>query len=161
MCLIHSLISFFLLIETYFLAVMLLYFVIFSFLFYFDNFSFGLKLAQHVSKKSQFVGTKFKLHCLVEQSAEQVDSEGLLFEWLKNGSHQPLISNSHLKIESGDDESSLTIFKLIPEDSGNYSCVVRTRNLGTHSTDRQSTVLIVKGLCFVFIFLQAQYVARW
>ncbi|KAH9397787.1 hypothetical protein TYRP_004114, partial [Tyrophagus putrescentiae] len=58
-----------------------------------------------------------------KQSAEQVDSEGLLFEWLKNGSHQPLISNSHLKIESGDDESSLTIFKLIPEDSGNYSCV--------------------------------------
>lgn len=143
--------------EIYFAAIMRLYFVIFSFLFYFDNFSFGLKLAQHMSQKSQIVGSKVKLHCLVEQSAEH----GLIFEWLKDGSHQPLISNSHLKIESGDDESSLTIFKLTPEDSGNYSCVVRTRNPGPQSTDRQSTVLIVKGLCSASIFLHAQYVARW
>lgn len=112
------------------------------------SFSAGVppKLADHVPQRSQDIGSKLRLFCSLEQSSQGENT----FEWLKN--ERPL-AGSRYRIESHPDESSLTISKLSSEDSGNYSCFVRTSE---GLTTQQSTILVVKGLslgdCHHFAF---------
>jgi len=84
---------------------------------------------------SQNIDTKFKVFCSV-----QTGSKPFLFEWLKNGHILPFGAN--YQVESSEDDSLLTIFKLSPNDSGNYSCVAKNQ----FGSDSQSTLLSVKGL---------------
>nr|XP_027203955.1 uncharacterized protein LOC113797727 [Dermatophagoides pteronyssinus] len=97
------------------------------------------KLGEHVSRRSQNVGTKLKITCFVQQGQKP-----FLFEWYKN---DQLIFNDHHKyhIDSDDDTSLLAIANLNEKDSANYSCTVRN----DFGFDTQTTILIIKGLNFV------------
>ena len=96
------------------------------------------KLDEFPPKRSQKIETKFSLFC-----SPQEGSKPFQFEWRKNG----LVlkdTDPGFKIDSTEDESLFTIFKLERKDSANYSCQVRNK----FGKDIQSTVLTVKGLPF-------------
>lgn len=100
--------------------------------------SFPPKLNEFNPKRSQKIETKFSILC-----SPQEGSKPLQFEWRKNGYVLKDTDLNH-KIDNSEDESLFTIFKLVPNDSANYSCLVRNQ----FGSDSQSTVLIVKGLPF-------------
>ena len=86
------------------------------------------------SEHAQNIGKKFIINCYLEQGTRP-----LKFEWRKNG--LPLSSNEHYRIETSDEDSGLTIDRVDPFDSGNFSCIVSN----TFGSDSQSTSLLVKG----------------
>ena len=83
------------------------------------------------SSKAKLNG-KATVACTVESG-----SPPFQFEWLKNGS--PLIKSSNYGIATGDDSSGLTLRKLTPEDTGNYTCIVKNQE-GSDSHTAQLTM---------------------
>ena len=105
-------------------------------------FASALKLDHFKPERFSNVGSKLKLHCQLEEGS----GSDLHFKWHKNGI--PLKSTNHghsLKIDSGQDESTLIIDQLLATDSGNYSCEVENTG-GKRGGDATFTVLTVKGL---------------
>ena len=95
------------------------------------------KLSEQSSRRSQESGTKLKLLCSIEKGQRP-----FTFEWNKND--QQILSNfgDKYRIDSEDDTSVLTVWKLDEKDSANYTCLVRN----DYGFDSQTTTLIVKGL---------------
>ncbi|RWS07568.1 hypothetical protein B4U80_11437, partial [Leptotrombidium deliense] len=60
---------------------------------------------------------RFRVSCSVSQGSP------LKFEWTKNGI--PLQTDSHVKIESTDSDSVITIDKVTRDDQGNYTCFAK------------------------------------
>lgn len=89
----------------------------------------------HLSK-SLNVETKFKVFCNLQEGTRP-----FLIKWFKNGQ---LLSDSSdsLKIESDDLGTELSIYKVQPSDSGNYTCKVSNPD----GLDSKYTLLTVKGL---------------
>ena len=94
------------------------------------------KLGELLPKRSQNVGTKIKILCVVQSG-----SKPFQFEWFKN---DRILQDSHYHMETDQDESELTIRKLEVQDYGNYSCSVHN----DHGTDTKWTQIIVTGLGF-------------
>ena len=98
------------------------------------------QLSENILKRSQNLGTKLKIFCVIQQGTKP-----FYFEWSKND--KPIApSDPHYQIDSRDEESELMISKLKLNDSGNYSCVVRN----DFGFDSQLTQIFVKGLKLQF-----------
>lgn len=136
----------FLLVTEYILSVatatMLIYILVFAFLasVYIGPIEANslLKLEEFKPKRSQNVGSKFTIFCSPQEGVKPFH-----FEWHKNGHLlQSSSVNPSYRVETSEDGSMLIIEKLIPLDSGNYSCSVKNK----HGSDTQFTMLTVKGL---------------
>ena len=128
-----------------------LFWILFSFIYfcccsvYATNLQFPI-LEKFKPNHSVNVGNKFTLLCSLQEEI----SGPVHFEWFKNG--HPLVINkrsSSFRMVTSEGESLFIIEKLVPSDSGNYSCTVKSQNF---RTDSQFTVLTVKGLVFVYLF---------
>lgn len=112
------------------------------------------KLDQFADRRSTKNGSSTKFLCSVQEGTKP-----FRFEWRKNNLLLSIVELPiNYRIETNQDESTLMITKLSPNDSGNYSCTVRN-NFGF---DTQQIVLIVKGLlCFRSISLISIQFNRW
>lgn len=95
------------------------------------------KLEDFMPKRSQELGTKFRILCSLQQGIKPFQ-----FEWYKNG--QILSSNTdEYRIDTTSDQSVLIIPSLTTSRSStNFTCLVR--NHVGHDT--KSTILTVKGM---------------
>lgn len=99
------------------------------------------KLNEVVPRRNQLEGSKLNIFC-----APQQGSKPFRFEWFKNGQplHHSRPSSSRLvrhRIDTSEDQSLLTIAKLVANDSGNYSCTVANQ----YGHDTLATSVLVKG----------------
>ena len=101
------------------------------------------KLSENLPRRSQNIGTRFKVSCFVEDGQKP-----FRFEWRKNDQIIRSDFDQKYQIDSEDDSSRLTIIDLNINDSANYSCTVRN----DFGFDSQLTNLIVKGLKLFFYF---------
>lgn len=93
-------------------------------------------------KYKNVIGSKFKLQCYLSHGS----FKPVRFEWFQNG--QSLASaNPRYRIETKDDESTLTIDHLEVVDSSNISCSVQTQ----FGTDRSDTTLELLGSLSTFL----------
>lgn len=105
------------------------------------------KIAEFKQHRSQKIGTKFKILCIVQEGTLP-----LKFRWHKNGvviSDKDNPSDHHYRIDTRSDESKLTIDSLLLNDRGNYSCHVRN----DAGSDSQSIALDITGLIFCLILV--------
>ncbi|OTF69477.1 hypothetical protein BLA29_005465, partial [Euroglyphus maynei] len=103
------------------------------------------KIAEFKQHRSQKIGTKFKIVCIVQEGTLP-----LKFRWQKNGivlSNNDSHHHHHHRIETRSDESQLTIDSLQMNDGGNYSCHVRN----DAGSDSQLIALDITGLIFCLL----------
>ena len=113
------------------------YIILLFFLFDYSLGNIPPKLEELKPKRFQNLGSKFTIGC-----SPQEGSKPFQFEWQKDNHVLTNSNNNQIRLESFEDSSVLIIDKLLPTDSGRYTCTVRN-SIGS---DFQFTELTVKGL---------------
>ena len=102
-----------------------------------------LRLVSLNPQQSQNVGSKFIILCAVQEGKPNK------IEWFRNGNLISSKNGQNHKIDLLEDSSMLTIYRVTPEDSANYSCIASNEV----SSASQFTVLTVRGLSLSIYYL--------
>ena len=90
------------------------------------------------------VNSSLQILCGVQKGAQP-----FFFEWSKNGRQIKPGPGVKWEIETSRQFSSLNIQKILNEDAGNYSCLVKN----VYGSDSINVMLTVKGMKFLYLNL--------